>query len=204
MARFDLGTVTGAYGVGSEGPQLEFRKQFLSTAQALSLFAVLRRDIVWQRESVHLFGKKHQVPRLIAWYGDPGCRYRYSGIDHQPLPWLTPMRQLNQLIGRVCGTRFNSVLANLYRDGKDGMGWHSDNEPELGETPAIASLSLGETRLMRFRHKQRLASSLGLDLRSGDLLVMRGETQRDWQHSIPKSQRAIGERINLTFRRIVA
>jgi alkylated DNA repair dioxygenase AlkB len=149
-----------------------------------------------------VFGKTHPQPRLVAWYGDPGTRYSYSGIDHEPLPWTKALQRLRRQVADVCGYGFNSVLLNYYRDGRDSMGMHADDEPELGPRPVIASVSLGEPRPFRLVHRRREAESLSLPLPSGSLLLMRGDTQRNWKHGINKTSRTCGPRINLTFRRI--
>ena len=141
-------------------------------------------------------------PRLSAWHGD--LSYRYSGIRLEPQPWSPLLARLRRRIEAITGCRFNSVLLNLYRDGGDSMGMHSDDERELGARPAIASLSLGETRdfVMRHRHRKDLAG-LKLPLPCGSLLLMRGDTQRHWRHGINRTRRDCGARLNLTFRRIL-
>lgn len=167
------------------------------------LFARLRDGIGWRQESITLFGKTHLQPRLICWMGDPGCRYRYSGTLWDPQPWHPLVAALRDRIEALSGARFNSVLLNLYRDGRDGMGFHADDEPELGPRPIIASLSLGAERVMHFRHRHdRDAPTFRLPLAGGSLLLMRGDTQANWKHAIPKRGRPTGPRINLTFRRI--
>lgn len=150
-----------------------------------------------------MYGREVAVPRLIAWYGDPGADYRYSGVNHAPEPWSRTLGELRDWLNESCGHHFNSVLANLYRTGGDAMGWHADNEPELGPQPVIASLSLGATRRMRFRRVDRSQQSFHLDLTHGSLLVMQGETQQHWQHAITRTKRVVAPRINLTFRQII-
>lgn len=167
--------------------------------------AALLDSTPWQQEHVTLFGKRHLQPRLEAWYGDPGACYTYSGIAHSPNAWNQALTALKKKIESLCGHRFNSVLLNLYRDGNDAMGLHADDEPELGERPVIASLSLGAERRMYFRHKRdKTAETFSIDLPSGSLLIMRGETQHHWKHGIRRTARACGPRINLTFRSIIA
>ncbi len=163
----------------------------------------LLRDTPWQQESVTLFGKQHLQPRLEAWYGDAGARYTYSGIAHEPVPWTKDLENIKHCVETLSGQRFNSVLLNLYRDGSDAMGLHADDEPELGQRPIIASLSLGAERRTYFRHKRDKAlKTFSLDLPSGSLLIMRGETQTHWKHGIRRTARDCGPRINLTFRTI--
>jgi alkylated DNA repair dioxygenase AlkB len=143
------------------------------------------------------------MPRLTAWYADPGAAYTYSGLRNDPLPWTPELAELRDAVAARLDHRFNSVLLNRYRSGDDGVSWHSDDERELGGEPLIASLSFGATRrfLLRDRSTRKLAASLPLE--HGSLLVMRGRSQRDFQHCVPKDPRATGERINLTFRTIL-
>ncbi len=162
-------------------------------------------NIPWRSKEIRLFGKRYLQPRLTAWFGDPGCGYRYSGLDLEPLPWLPPLMQLRRRVESLCHSRFNSVLLNYYRDQNDSMGLHSDDERELGAEPVIASVSFGATRTIQFSHKSRRdLGSLKLPLTSGSLLVMRGSTQAHWKHGIAKERAPAGPRVNLTFRRIVA
>ncbi|MEM9758114.1 MAG: alpha-ketoglutarate-dependent dioxygenase AlkB [Pseudomonadota bacterium] len=167
------------------------------------LFDELHRELAWREESIFLFGRRVLQPRLLAWYGDEGTRYRYSGVVHEPEPLPARLHELRGRLEVLCETRFNSVLANLYRHERDSMGLHADDEPELGAEPVIASLSLGAERVFRLRHRRRRdLKPLRLTLPSGSLLVMSGTTQQFWKHEVPKQTRACGPRINLTFRRI--
>lgn len=174
--------------------------QALTAAEADSLFASLRARIQWQAEDIVIFGQRRRVPRLVAWHGDPGTGYTYSGTMHEPQPWTPELRRLLDRVHALTGHPYNSVLLNLYRDGNDGMGWHADDEPELGAQPVIASVSLGATRRFRLRHRRRSDLRCALDLAHGDLLLMSGRTQHDWQHALAKTARLVGERINLTYR----
>jgi alkylated DNA repair dioxygenase AlkB len=174
-----------------------------SSAEASTLFARLRDGIEWSQHEVVLFGRRMTSPRLSAWHGDPDARYAYSGIVHDPLPWLPVLLQIRARVETTLATRFNAVLANLYRDGRDGMGWHSDNERELGAMPVIASASFGAGRRFALRHR-RSGRRESLLLEPGSLLVMAGDSQRCWQHALPKTATACGPRINLTFRYVVA
>jgi len=156
----------------------------------------------WRSEAIVLWGRRYGQPRLTAWFGDPGAHYSYSGISLDPMPWTDTLRAIKCSVERLTGSVFNSVLANLYRDNRDSMGFHSDDEPELGD--AIASASFGEQRTFVLRHKRRRdIEPVKLQLRSGSCLLMRGETQRYWQHGVPKERRPCGPRVNLTFRRIL-
>jgi alkylated DNA repair dioxygenase AlkB len=171
-------------------------------AEADALLAALRLQIDWRQEDILIFGERKRVPRLVAWHGEPGTAYTYSGTVHEPLPWTSELQQVRQRAEELTGHRYNSVLLNLYRDGRDGMGWHADNEPELGPEPAIASLSLGATRRFKLRHRRVRATAVTLDLAHGDLLLMAGRTQQAWVHAVPKTARPVAERINLTFRQV--
>jgi alkylated DNA repair dioxygenase AlkB len=171
-------------------------------AEAARLFDELRADIRWQQEEIMMFGRRRRVPRLVAWHGDAGASYRYSGTDHDPEPWTPALERVRARVHELTGAEFNAVLLNLYRDGRDGMGWHADDEPELGRNPVIASVSLGAPRRFCLRHRRRKDLKLDLDLPHGSLLVMAGPTQHHWLHALPKTRRQVGERINLTFRRV--
>ncbi|HEX2604327.1 MAG TPA: alpha-ketoglutarate-dependent dioxygenase AlkB [Oxalicibacterium sp.] len=186
------------------GADIQWMPALLDPSESMHLFEMLHRSVPWRQEDVFLFGRRIAQPRLTAWYGDADARYRYSGLELSPLPWTEVLLQLRQRVEDVSQARYNSVLLNLYRDGQDSMGWHSDDEPELGMAPTIASLSLGETRLFRLKPKQHGAGkTISLPLTSGSLLVMRGATQAHYLHAVPKERRVTTPRINLTFRMIV-
>jgi alkylated DNA repair dioxygenase AlkB len=159
----------------------------------------LLADLDWRQDTARIVGRDVQLPRLTAWYGDAG--YRYSGIDNPPQPWLPVLLELRATAERLAGSPFNSVLANLYRDGRDSMGWHSDDERALGRNPVIASLSFGAVRRFRLKHKRR-PESIALDLLPGCCLVMAGALQHHWRHALPKTKKPTGPRVNLTFRLI--
>lgn len=167
------------------------------TAQLSNLIA----DTPWQRHEVVLFGRRHLAPRLSCWMGDADARYRYSGTTFAPEPWTQPVQMLRNRVSELCESAFNSVLLNLYRDGQDSMGAHSDDETELGRNPVIASLSLGATRDFVLKHR-RTGQRIVLPLPAGSLLVMAGTTQHHWLHSLPKRSRVFTPRLNLTFRQI--
>jgi alkylated DNA repair dioxygenase AlkB len=175
----------------------------LDAERADELLAALRSAIEWQQEHVVIFGQRRLVPRLVAWHGDADARYTYSGTAHEPRPWSPPLQDLRDLAETLTGQRYNSVLLNLYRDGGDGMGWHADDEPELGRDPAIASFSLGAMRRFRLRHRRR-RHAVDLELDHGSLLSMAGPTQHHYVHALPKTARPVGERINLTFRHVTS
>ena len=174
--------------------------------KATSLEQSLSAEIEWQQERYQMFGREVVAPRRIAWHGDADATYSYSGLAHTPLPWTPSLRRLRELLQEVTGLRFNSVLANLYRSGADSMGWHADNEREVGPSPSdrhIASLSFGASRRFLLRHEAERTKH-EFQLSTGDLLVMRGSTQSEFKHSVPKTAKTIGPRINLTFREIRA
>ncbi|MEI8658712.1 alpha-ketoglutarate-dependent dioxygenase AlkB family protein [Vibrio sp. Hal054] len=182
-----------------QNARLFYAPNFLSEQQADQSFLNLRNELDWQQEKIQLFGKHVLQPRLQAWHGDKS--YTYSGLSMQPQPWTPTLLELKSRCEAVAKLNFNSVLANLYRDGQDSMGWHQDNETELGINPVIASLTLGESRRFVLRHlstKEKYEVELG----HGSLLIMAGETQHYWQHSVPKTAKPKEERINLTFRHI--
>lgn len=173
------------------------------SASADVVLRQLIEQVPWRAEEVTVWGKRYQQPRLIAWFGDEGAQYSYSGVDLEPLRWTPLIADIRQRVESATSLRFNSVLLNYYRDHRDSMGYHSDDEPELGKKPAIASVSLGETRTFVLKHKTRRdMKPIKLDLESGSLLLMKGVTQQHWKHGIDKLDRPCGPRVNLTFRRI--
>jgi alkylated DNA repair dioxygenase AlkB len=160
-------------------------------------------DVPWRREKILVWGKMYSQPRLVAWYGDRDSYYTYSGITLTPLPWTDLLLDIRRRVESASGETYNSVLLNYYRDNRDSMGFHSDDEPELGQRPAIASLSLGEERTLILKHKiNRSAKPVRLKLEDRSLLLMKGATQQYWKHGIAKEARPCGPRVNLTFRRI--
>jgi alkylated DNA repair dioxygenase AlkB len=185
-----------------EDADVRLASDAFAAPEAWDLFRELREGIDWRQEEVLVFGRRHAVPRLVAWHGDPGARYTYSGTLHEPLPWTPALERIRHRVQAVADCEFNAVLLNLYRDGRDGMGWHADDEPELGPEPVIASVSLGAVRRFCLRHRRRRGLRADLALPHGSLLLMSGATQRNWVHAVPKTAVPVGERINLTFRRI--
>jgi alkylated DNA repair dioxygenase AlkB len=173
---------------------------FIIEAAQPRVIEALQQEVAWRQEEIKLFGKSIPQPRLTAWYGDEGKSYTYSSLTWQPLPWIPVLSQLCGKLLSTTGVLFNSVLLNLYRNGQDSMGWHADNEPELGQNPVIASISLGQERSFHFKHRTRPDLKEKLMLPSGSLLLMAGETQHHWLHQVPKSAKPLAPRINLTFR----
>lgn len=166
--------------------------------------STLLAQVEWRQESVKIYGKLMQQPRLVSWYGDPGKVYRYSGISLSPLPWTPILQDLRRRVEDCTEKSFNSVFLNLYRDHNDSMGFHSDDERELGAQPAIASLTFGATRVFTLKHKSRPEQpSVKLALEAGSVLLMQGQTQHFWKHGIMKQSQPCGPRINSTFRTIL-
>lgn len=184
-----------------DGSAILYHK-FFNAEESAGYLQELQQHIAWRQEAIQLFGKPVMQPRLTAWYGDNDKAYSYSGITMQPLPWTRALHEIKEKIEKQSGHLFNSALLNLYRDGNDSMGWHRDNEKELGPDPVIASLSLGAKRMFRFRNYQDKKMVISVPLSSGSLLLMSGATQTHWQHQLPKNKEAMGIRINITFRHI--
>ena len=176
-----------------------YLRAFLSKTEADLQFEILKKSIEWKQEGMKMYGKEVLFPRLMAWYGEPHTRYRFSGRTFEPLPWTGELLDIKQGIEPICKTTFNSVLLNYYRNGQDSMGWHADDEKELGRNPIIASLNLGAARKFQLKHNET-KEKIELILEHGSLLIMQGEMQHYWKHQVPKQKEVVGERINLTFR----
>lgn len=187
-----------------EGADLALWADWLPPAEADGLFGELLETVPWETHVIRMFGREVASPRLSCWIGDPGASYVYSRTRFEPHPWPAALAALRPRLEHACGSAFNSVLANLYRNGRDAMGWHSDSEPELGNAPVIASVSLGAARRLAFRSKlARGRAMLELRLPHGSLLRMAGATQRRYQHALPRTAHVQAPRINLTFRQIL-
>jgi alkylated DNA repair dioxygenase AlkB len=181
-----------------DGGKLSYLPHFFAIPEADALVACLTRTIAWKQERGR-FGRS--FPRLTALYGDPGVVYVYSGTSYPSLRWTAELAEIRRLVEQAAGAPFNSVLLNRYRDGNDSMGFHADDEPELGTNPIVPSISLGAQRRFILRHN-RSKEKLELLLGHGSLLIMAGTLQHHWQHALPKMKAAQGERINLTFRQL--
>lgn len=175
---------------------------FLSSPTSDKLFKHFLEETPWQQDEITLFGKTHLQPRLTALYGNNGKSYSYSGICMRPLPFQSSHKELLKKLKEIETMDFSTVLLNLYRNGQDSNGWHSDDEKELGKNPVIASLSFGADRIFHLKHKNLKKERYKLTLRHGSLLLMKGATQHNWKHQLPKSNRIHDPRINLTFRKI--
>ena len=182
-----------------EDGELSLLSQLPMPLANAEILARLLDETPWRADSVVVYGKRYLQPRLTAWYGE--ASYTYSGLTLQPMPLTPLLEQLRAAVEHVTGRRYNSVLLNHYRDGQDRMGMHSDDEPELGPQPVIASLSYGATRTFTLRHKSS-GRTVKLDLTDGSLLLMAGKLQHCWRHGINKERKPCGPRINLTFRLI--
>lgn len=181
-----------------------YYEKFFNQEESNHFFDVLKNQIEWRQEPIKIFGRTVMQPRLTAWYGNEGKRYRYSGVEMQPQPWTNELLIIKHRIEEFTQYSFNSVLLNFYRNGNDSMGWHSDDEKELGKNPAISSVSFGAERVFHFKHRNEKHLRKKVLLSNGSLLVMSGSTQHFWHHALPKTTQPIGERINLTFRNIVS
>jgi alkylated DNA repair dioxygenase AlkB len=163
---------------------------------------ILTDSIAWSNDTVKMFGKTLTLNRKSAWYGDSGAAYSYGGIRREPLQWTEELLMIKKSCEEVSNATFNSVLCNYYHDGKDGMGWHCDDERELGKEPIIVSVSFGAERIFAFKHRNS-KERINIRLEHGSMLIMRGQTQHSWQHALPKSTIVHEPRINLTFRNIL-
>ena len=162
-------------------------------------FELLKSEINWKQEGMKMYGKEVLFPRLTAWYAEDGKTYKYSGLVNIPQEFTPNLLKIKEMVELKTGKKFNSALLNYYRNGQDSMGWHSDDEPELGKNPVIASVSLGAARKFQFKHKTMPKSLININLSPGSLLIMQGATQHHWLHQVPKVKDAL-ERINITFR----
>jgi alkylated DNA repair dioxygenase AlkB len=182
----------------ADGGTLYYDRDFLTPPEADRLFEELRTAVPWHQERTS-WGSA--FPRLTAWYADPGLTYHYSGVTHAGLAWTETLQDVRRRVEAAAGAPFNSLLLNFYRDGSDSVGWHADDEPELGPNPVVPSVSLGAVRRFVLRHNGT-GERRTFELTHGSLLVMGGTLQHHWKHAVPKQAAGVGPRINLTFRRI--
>jgi alkylated DNA repair dioxygenase AlkB len=181
----------------------EFYPNFFSAEKADEYYHLLMSEIAWEHKKIRMFGKWIEEPRLSAWYGEEGAAYRYSGVLNIPRPFTKTLLEIRQKLQKFTQQSFNAVLMNLYRNGQDSMGYHADDEPELGMEPFIASISLGATRKFKIKTLTNEPTTHDLLLSHGSLLIMKGESQGLTRHALPKMQGISEPRINLTFRRII-
>ena len=180
--------------------ELRLYPHFFLSQERETFFNQLKENVKWQQEEIKLYGRKIPLPRLTAWFGDEGKTYMYSGITVEPELWTPTLLEIKSRIEEVSNVKFNSVLLNYYRNERDSVSWHSDDEPELGKNPIIGSVSFGDVRTFQLKHKTDKSLTISRDLPDGSYLEMAGSTQHHWLHQIPKRTRKIGPRINLTFR----
>ena len=172
---------------------------FFTKQESDFLFNLLKINVLWKQESMNMYGKRVDFPRLTSWYGDNDKPYSFSGITLDPNPWTKELLEIKAKIEPIADVNFNSVLLNQYRNGSDSISWHTDAEKELGRNPIIASVNFGATRNFQLRHIET-KEKIDIDLSHGCLLIMQGDLQHFWQHQIPKTTKPVNERINLTFR----
>lgn len=174
--------------------------RLFAPAEADRLFGELMETTPWSHETIVVYGRRLPQPRLTAWFADDGGSYTYSGLTLAASAWTACLGQVRSAAEKAAGQRFGVALANLYRDGRDSVAWHADDEPELGPTPVIGSVSFGAVRRFQLRRRRDHDIRHEIELASGSLLVMAGETQRHWMHQVPKTSRQVGPRVNITFR----
>jgi len=183
---------------------LEYIPNFLTSKSSNTLHKIFRNSIKWKNDNFKIMGKNYKVSRKVALYGDKNIFYKYSGSKKVAIPWTENLIILKNKIEKISKTNYNSVLLNEYDDGEVYMGWHSDNERELGINPTIASVSLGSSRDFLFKHKfDKALKKVKINLSNGSLLIMKGRTQHLWNHCLPKRRMVHEGRINLTFRNII-
>ncbi|MCL1468365.1 alpha-ketoglutarate-dependent dioxygenase AlkB family protein [Argonema galeatum] len=202
FARFETG-IKAAERLEMPDAEVTLYHDFFDRNESREIFTTLPNEIKWRQDKMKFYGKEVDLPRKTAWYGDSDKSYTFSGISFNPEPWTATLLDLKVRIEDVAKVNFNSVLLNLYRDGNDGISWHTDAEPELGKNPVIGSVSFGETRIFMFRRIDNKDLKTELELRDGSFLLMAGATQHYWQHQIPKTSKKVEPRINLTFRVII-
>jgi alkylated DNA repair dioxygenase AlkB len=183
--------------------EINFYPHFFTKSESDLIFENLFNEIKWRSDKIKLYGKEIDLPRKTAWYGETGKSYTYSGIQMFPEPWTPTLLKIKKKIEKIADVKFNSVMMNLYRDGNDGISWHTDAETELGKNPVIGSVSFGETRRFMLRHRYNKILKTEFELSHGSFLLMSGTTQHFWQHQIPKTTKKLDSRINLTFRTII-
>ena len=190
--------------IKADNLSVEYIENFFDFDQSRLYMKHLTNDIKWKREKIRMWGREIVTKKRIAWYADEGKSYKYSGSTFHPDQWNELLLEIKKYVEHYIKFQFNSVLLNEYPNGKVGMGWHSDDERELGIDPIIASLSFGANRDFIFKHKtDKSFENIKIHLKSGSLLLMLGSTQHHWKHSLPKRLKVREPRINLTFRRIL-
>lgn len=184
------------------GGNLTYFPNAFSCLEADNYLKLLLNEVEWTQPTLKIFGRTVQQPRLSAWYADNKIPYTYSRFTQYGLPWKSNILKVKEKTQKITRFNFNSALLNYYRDGRDSMGWHSDNEPELGESPIVASISFGEARMFNLKNRADKTLKKSIQLDHGSILLMSGDTQNNWLHQISKSAKNMGPRINITFRRV--
>jgi alkylated DNA repair dioxygenase AlkB len=209
MNQFDIfGNLNNDHKVNKDGftkiedGEIIFYSRLFNKVEADNFLNYLKTKIIWKQESMNMYGRKVDFPRLTSWYGDNDKPYSFSGITLQPYAWTNEILEIKEKIEKLTTVNFNSVLLNMYRNGNDSISWHTDAEKELGKNPIIASVNFGATRKFQLRHIHT-KEKLEIELAHGSLLIMQGELQHFWQHQVPKTAQNVTERINLTFRVII-
>jgi alkylated DNA repair dioxygenase AlkB len=182
------------------GGEVYYYPHLFSSHDSDDFLKALLKDVDWKQEPIKIFGKLVMQPRLTAWFADGGQSYSYSGITMNALPWTKDLLKIKSRVEEIASVKFNSALLNLYRNGNDSVGWHRDNEKELGDEPIIASVSLGATRAFQLRDHKTKTNLISLELKHGSLVLMKGQTQTMWEHRIPKTAKQVEQRVNITFR----
>jgi alkylated DNA repair dioxygenase AlkB len=199
---FDLLNTPEPIAILAKDGEAEYLNNFYALDECHDLFKNLLSSLPWESDQIIMFGKLVTTSRKVVWVADPECLYTYSGIQKIPQNWTNELLQIKHKLEQVTGHNYNSCLLNLYHNGNEGMGWHSDNEKELDSTTPIASVSLGARRKFAFRHKQDKTTT-SVFLENGSLLMMHPPMQEHWQHSLLKTKIVTSPRINLTFRKIL-
>tara|TARA_Y100001970_G_scaffold62336_1_gene79656 strand:+ start:10371 stop:10949 length:579 start_codon:yes stop_codon:yes gene_type:complete len=182
--------------------KIQYFENVFDDTESFFFFNQLKKEIYWKHEPIKIFGKKILQPRLTSFYSTNNKSYSYSGIKMKPNKFNETLNNIKEKVELLSNSSFNCVLLNLYRNGQDSNGWHSDNEKELGKNPTIASVSFGDERYFNMKHREKKSFKLKLLLKNGSVFIMSGETQKYWLHQIPKTKKNVGPRINLTFRKI--
>lgn len=180
--------------------ELYYIPDFFSSMESELLFKTIVDETPWRNEPIKIFGKEVMQPRLTAWFGEKS--YTYSGITMVPYPWTDSLIKIKKQVESFSGDAFNTALLNLYRDQNDSMGWHRDNEKELGVNPVIASVSFGETRTFKMKHRELPDLKISLEVKNGSLILMKGSSQHHWLHSVTKTAKEKLPRLNITFRKV--
>jgi len=187
-----------------DGDDIVYYPNLLRADDCDRWLSALRESLPWRQETMAMYGNAIAVPRLSSWHGDQPNAYTYSQIEMQPLPMTRELVEVKETVEILVAEQLNSVLANLYRDGSDSVAWHADDERELGPEPVVVSVSLGATRKFQLRSRTTPYVRHDIDLAHASVLVMRGQSQWNWMHQVPKTKARVGERINLTYRYIWA